>query len=197
MRRRLVRMTFALMALLAGISVLLGLKTEEITVSAPTAVKDDSELSQETLHVQLAASVTASPKPTPTKTPAKATAKKPRPTAKPTPKVTKAPAKAPTTSPSKAPVAALPGFAGAVVTAGPYGPVQVQIVTTNGRITSVRAIKLPDGADDIEINDIAVPKLIGQTLERQSAQLDVVSGATYTSLAYIKSLQSAIDASRR
>lgn len=190
MRRRLVRMSCALVAVLTGISVLLGLKTQEITLSAP-AVKDESELARTTLHVQLAASVVASPKPAASRTPTRTTAKKPvikatpKPTTKPKPK------------PSKSPAVALPGFAGVVVTAGPYGPVQVQIVTTNGRITSVRAIKLPDGADDIEINDVAVPKLIGQTLERQSAQLDVVSGATYTSLAYIKSLQSAIDASRR
>ncbi len=208
MHRRLVRMTLALVALAAGIAVLLGLKTEEITVMAPPSGVDDADLSEPTLHVALAAAVTASPRPSQARTPvARPAAQKPstkpspkssvKPSVKPSPKPTPRPTVAKPSTPPKSTPAALPGFAGAVVSAGPYGPVQVQIVTSGGRITSVRAIKLPEGADDVEINDIAVPKLIGQTLERQSAQLDVVSGATYTSLAYIKSLQSAIDASRR
>ena len=48
---------------------------------------------------------------------------------------------------------------------------------------------------DVEINDAAVPQLVQETLQAQSAQIDTVSGATYTSEGYIQSLQSAIDAS--
>jgi len=195
-------MTLALVATAAGLSVLLGLKTHEITLAAPVGVQESDD---GVLRVELAASVVASPKPTPSKTPAASVSKKPKPkvTAKPKPKPTVKPKATPkptakvTPTPTPKPSVATPGFTGPVVIAGPYGPVQVQILTSGTKITQVRAVKLPDGADDIEINDIAVPKLIQQTLDRQSAQIDVVSGATYTSLAYIKSLQAAIDLSRR
>ena len=45
-------------------------------------------------------------------------------------------------------------------------------------------------------NDRAVPVLNSETLAAQSAQIDVVSGATYTSESYALSLQSALDAAR-
>ena len=76
-----------------------------------------------------------------------------------------------------------------------WGPVQVEVTLTDGKITKVTALQLPDGNPrDLEINNFAVPQLVEETLSAQSARIDAVSGATYTSDGYIQSLQSALDA---
>ncbi|MDP9102137.1 MAG: FMN-binding protein [Actinomycetota bacterium] len=76
-----------------------------------------------------------------------------------------------------------------------YGPVQVQIKVQGRRIVSADAIVYPQESQrDQEINAQAVPQLNDETLKAQSAQIDTVSGATYTSDGYRQSLQSAIDA---
>jgi uncharacterized protein with FMN-binding domain len=75
-----------------------------------------------------------------------------------------------------------------------YGPVQVQITVRSRRIVSANAIAYPMGGRDGEINGFAVPALDDETLQAQSATIDTVSGATYTSEGYRQSLQSAIDA---
>ncbi|SDP78038.1 Uncharacterized protein, contains FMN-binding domain [Streptomyces sp. cf386] len=75
-----------------------------------------------------------------------------------------------------------------------YGPVQVRITLTGSRITGASAVRSPDGtARSRDINSTAVPKLNQETLEAQSADIDTVSGATYTSAGYKQSLQSALD----
>ncbi len=75
-----------------------------------------------------------------------------------------------------------------------FGPVQVQIVVSGGVITSADAIDYPtSNPRDRQINQTAVPILVSETLDAQSTQIDMVSGATYTSDGYIRSLQSAID----
>jgi uncharacterized protein with FMN-binding domain len=76
-----------------------------------------------------------------------------------------------------------------------YGPVQVQITVRGHRIVNARAVTYPqDTSRDRAINDQAVPQLDQETLNAQSAQIDTVSGATYTSDGYRRSLQSALDA---
>lgn len=75
-----------------------------------------------------------------------------------------------------------------------WGPVQVQVTLAGGRITKVQAIVLPDGNPrDEEISSFAVPQLTQEAMSAQSARIDAVSGATYTSEGYIQSLQSALD----
>ncbi|EYT59606.1 MULTISPECIES: FMN-binding protein [Microbacterium] len=75
-----------------------------------------------------------------------------------------------------------------------YGPVQVQITVSGGQISDVQAIHYPDGnGRDRQINGTAIPRLVSETLQSQSAQIQMVSGATYTSDGYLSSLQSAID----
>jgi uncharacterized protein with FMN-binding domain len=77
----------------------------------------------------------------------------------------------------------------------PYGPVQVSVVITNGQIVDVVALQLPGGNRESEqINSYAGPRLREMALQAQSASIDVVSGATFTSLAYADSLQGALDA---
>ncbi|MEV0402404.1 FMN-binding protein [Actinoallomurus sp. NPDC050550] len=75
-----------------------------------------------------------------------------------------------------------------------WGPVQVRVTLTSGKITKVETVQVPDGNPrDQEINSFAVPQLKQETLAAQSAQIDTVSGATVTSDGYKNSLQSALD----
>ena len=75
-----------------------------------------------------------------------------------------------------------------------WGPVQVQITVAGNRITDVTLLQVPDANErDVRINSAAVPVLTQETIEAQSADIDSVSGATYTSEGYTTSLQSALD----
>ncbi|MEV7970979.1 FMN-binding protein [Sphaerisporangium sp. NPDC088356] len=75
-----------------------------------------------------------------------------------------------------------------------WGPVQVRITLSGNKITAVDAVVVPDSnGRDREINSFAVPILTHEALAAQSAQIDTVSGATYTSQGYAGSLQSALD----
>ena len=76
-----------------------------------------------------------------------------------------------------------------------WGPVQVQITVSGGKITAADVVQVPqDNPRDQEINSYAVPVLNSEVVQAQSAQIDTVSGATVTSDGYLQSLQSAIDA---
>ena len=75
-----------------------------------------------------------------------------------------------------------------------YGDVQVQVTASGGRITRVAALRLPDGdGRSQQISSFAGPQLAQQALAAQNANIDGVSGATYTSESYRTSLQSALD----
>jgi uncharacterized protein with FMN-binding domain len=75
-----------------------------------------------------------------------------------------------------------------------YGIVQVKITVSGGKITNVGFVQLTafDGRSQ-QINSQAAPILLQETLSAQSAQIDSVSGASYTSEGYVQSLQSALD----
>ena len=75
-----------------------------------------------------------------------------------------------------------------------WGPVQVQLTVTGGTISNVTVLQYPNGnGKDQEINDYALPILTQETTDAQSAQIDMVSGATVTSNGYLESLHSALD----
>ncbi|MFI5930943.1 FMN-binding protein [Actinoplanes sp. NPDC051494] len=74
----------------------------------------------------------------------------------------------------------------------PYGTVQVTIRVSGGKITGATAT-YPTTADSATINPPAVTALKQSTLKAQSADVDAVSGATFTSESYVKSLQAALD----
>jgi uncharacterized protein with FMN-binding domain len=75
-----------------------------------------------------------------------------------------------------------------------FGPVQVQITVASGKLTAVQAIVYPqENSRDQEINSYAIPQLNQEAAQAGSANIDMVSGATYTSDGYISSLQSALD----
>lgn len=78
-------------------------------------------------------------------------------------------------------------------TAGtPYGAVTVTITLTGDKITDITAV-LPTAGESAERAAKAGPRLRQQALAKQSADIDSVSGATYTSEGYKESLQSALD----
>ncbi|MEU5535184.1 FMN-binding protein [Streptomyces sp. NPDC020362] len=75
-----------------------------------------------------------------------------------------------------------------------WGPVRVRVTLKSGRLTDVTAVSYPqDNPRDQEINSYALPQLRREALAAQSAQIDTVSGASYTSDGYRRSLQSALD----
>lgn len=95
------------------------------------------------------------------------------------------------------------GFTGTATTDGTFtgtsvntrfGPVQVQITVSGGQMTAADAIVYPNSdGKDVMINSRAIPVLSSEAVSAQSATIDSVSGATYTSQAYMQSLQSALD----
>jgi uncharacterized protein with FMN-binding domain len=125
-----------------------------------------------------------------------------------------------TSGPASAPAVAAPGAAGAqapgIVSSSPsagtsassgqtvvngsvaqtrWGPVQVQVTIAGGKITEISTLQVPDGNPrDVEINNYAVPQLREEVLQAQSANINMISGATVTSTGYIQSLQAALDA---
>ena len=96
-----------------------------------------------------------------------------------------------------APVSAGSGTGTAVTgdaIATPYGPTQVQVMLSAGKIVKVTVLQhTDDGINSQMIDGHALPLLNQEALTAQSAKIDTVSGASYTSAGYIKSLQSALD----
>ena len=92
-------------------------------------------------------------------------------------------------SPSSAAIAYTGGVASTQ-----WGPVQVRITVRGGKVTRAQAVQYPQGTNtDAQINGHALPLLDQEVVQKQSASIDTVSGATVTSDGYLQSLQSAID----
>jgi uncharacterized protein with FMN-binding domain len=76
----------------------------------------------------------------------------------------------------------------------PYGPTQVAVVLDGKKIVAVKVLQhTDDGPNSQQIDGNALPKLTQEALAAQSGKIDAVTGASYTSAGYIKSLQSALD----
>ena len=155
-----------------------------LSVSAP-ASPTASAAGSASAAPSASAKKTAKASSTPT---AKATTRPATP-AKTTPAATH-PAKAPSSSapPSTAPAKPSGNFTGPNENTQ-YGPVQVQLTVANGKITAANDVQQPE--DSIGAN--AVSQLNSEVLTAQSANIQAVSGATYTSNGYIASLQQAVD----
>jgi len=104
------------------------------------------------------------------------------------------------TEPATAGTAGHPGAASTSRTVvGPvvsnrYGPVQVEVVVRNGQLSDIEALQLPSDRERSRyINGIAGPELRQEALQARSANIDVITGATYTSASYAQSLQQALD----
>jgi uncharacterized protein with FMN-binding domain len=95
-------------------------------------------------------------------------------------------------APTSSPTTASTTVTGSLVSTR-YGDVEVQVTIASGKITQVVAVTLPSGGRSGQISSYAAPRLASEALSAQSATIDVVSGATYTSEAYAQSLQAALD----
>jgi uncharacterized protein with FMN-binding domain len=98
-------------------------------------------------------------------------------------------APAPSAAPAQ-PVGVNGSFTGSVANTR-YGPVQVKIVVKNGKIVDAQAVQAPSGSND-RYTQKAVPRLREQTIAAQSANVQGVSGASFTSYGWYESLASAI-----
>jgi uncharacterized protein with FMN-binding domain len=74
-----------------------------------------------------------------------------------------------------------------------WGDVQVQVTISDGSIVDVEAVQYPTGRKSSNINNQAIPMLEADAVALQNADVDIVSGATYTSRTYADSLQAALD----
>lgn len=75
-----------------------------------------------------------------------------------------------------------------------YGNIQVKVTIANGKITDIQFLDYPhDRARSQTINTEATPILVSEAIAAQNADVDAVTGATFTSAAFIESLQSALD----
>ncbi len=102
----------------------------------------------------------------------------------------------PSATPSAAPAATAKTFTGSVAQTQ-YGNVQVSVTIKNGKITDVTPLQLTDrGGKSVAISNQAAPILRSEVLSAQSAQVQNVGGATYTSSGYVTSLQAALDAAQ-
>ena len=103
---------------------------------------------------------------------------------------TPAPTKSATAQKSAAATAVSGQFTGDAIDVG-YGLVQVKITVSNGKITEADVVQAPSGRNQ-RWTDFAIPNLRSQTLSAQSAAINGVSGASYTSYGWYKSLISAL-----
>jgi uncharacterized protein with FMN-binding domain len=104
-----------------------------------------------------------------------------------------APASPTTTAPTTTTAAADGTYTGSSVNTR-FGSVQVQVTVSGGAITDVTALHLTDAdGRSVQISDRAAPVLHDEVLASQSANVSNVSGATYTTQAYLSSVQSALD----
>jgi uncharacterized protein with FMN-binding domain len=114
-----------------------------------------------------------------------------------------------TTTKTKAKAAATPAATTEAVVAAPattsgtvngktvqtrFGPIQLSATVANGQLTSIKALKFPsnDGRSQ-QISNYSIPQLTDQAISAQSASIQGVSGATYTTQGYKQSLQSILD----
>ena len=198
------RAVLTLSGTVAGLAALFSFKTHVPGVTPVAAASTPAGLSVSAPPSRTAsapASASASPSKTTKKTGPKTSSPARRPPTTPTQTTpttappSTAPSKQPTTSSStpaptksSAPAAASGSFTGADESTN-YGPVQVQITVANGKITAANDVQQPQ--DSIGAN--AVSQLNSEVLTAQSANIQAVSGATYTSNGYIASLQQAVD----
>lgn len=134
-----------------------------------------------------AATKTSKPAATKTATPSKSAAATTSPAA--TKSATPAPSATKTTA-APATKSVSGTFTGDPINVG-YGIVQVQITVNNGKITDAQAVQAPSGRND-RFTQMSVPLLRQKTLAAQSSQITGVSGASYTSFGWYKSLVSAL-----
>lgn len=85
-------------------------------------------------------------------------------------------------------------YDGTAVQAGPFGNVQVEITVANGKLSDIKIIDYPYHRSlSLRISQIALPMLMRESIQSQDARVNFISGATYTSYAFMQSMQAALD----
>jgi uncharacterized protein with FMN-binding domain len=103
-------------------------------------------------------------------------------------------AKSATKAKAKKKASSAPTTATGVASQNQYGAVQVRVTVSGGKITQITPLQLPQSdSRSAQISQYAAPQLQNEAMTAQSAQIDGVSGASYTSQSYATSLQSALD----
>ena len=171
-------------ATLAGVTGVLALSPLASSMSAATQVVADSSATQSgdatpSTSVATSAQSKATPSASATPSPSESASTSSNPT--------------PTTEASASADAAEPVTFTGDTYQSPYGPMQVQVTVAAGAITDIHWVQLPQDRHSEQINSFAAPHLIQEALAAQSAQVDSVSGASYTSAGFAQSLQSALD----
>lgn len=174
------RAVLTLSGTVAGLAALFSFKTH-VPGAAPVA--EPSTPAGLSVSAPPSPTAPASPSPTPSKMTKKA---EPKASSSPTMTHTTPP---PAPTKSSAPPKPSGTFTGPLENTQ-YGAVQVQITVSNGKITNANG-SLPQGGS--HIGQDALPQLNQEVLTAQSANIQAVSGATYTSNGYIQSLQQAVD----
>jgi uncharacterized protein with FMN-binding domain len=113
------------------------------------------------------------------------------------PLATPASSPSPLATPSPSPTPSAPTVTNGTFTGSDvpnrFGDVVVRVVISSGHISDVQAVQLPtDRAESAYISQVAGPMLRSEALQAQSANIDIISGATYTSESYAQSLESAL-----
>lgn len=170
------RFVLALLGTVMGATLLVGIKAQGPSGRTEQTVADAADARSSAATRSTTRPSASGPGATPSST------RRPSSTRSPS----KSPTKAPTKSPTKAPPAART-ILGDAVPARNYGDVQVRIVVTGTHLDDVQVVQMSNRPRN-------APTLLRQeALAKQSANLSNVSGATYTSQAYMQSLQSALD----
>jgi uncharacterized protein with FMN-binding domain len=187
------RTVAAFIATVAGLVILLSFKTAPAKPARPVALAGTTPSSPTSPEASASAPASSGPG-----SPAASASGPASAAATPTPTPSASVAKKPTPSASSATTKTVTGSA-VQVSEGfrVFGTVQVRVTITNGKITALAALDYPnsDGRSS-QISSFSIPILRQEVLAAQGTQIDVVSGATYTSNAYAQSVQSALDAAK-
>jgi uncharacterized protein with FMN-binding domain len=208
------RFAAVFVATVAGLVVLLSFKTAPAKAPRPVALSgatpgDSAAPVDSSAAVSSAPASSAAVSSSPATSPQSSTASSTNPAAtasgvspsdKASPTPTKSSAK-PTPKPAPKPSTTTKTVTGSTVSVGEgrreFGVVQVRLTLTNGKITAATAIQFPqDDSHSAELSQFSIPVLSKEVLSAQSASIDAVSGATYTSDAYAQSVQAALDAAK-
>ena len=156
-----------------------------VVVVAPKISTNTNTLTDQSGSIPISAN-SLTPPTTTTPTPAKTTTPTPKPTPTPTPTPTPAPAPKPQGQYKDG------QYTGSVADAY-YGNIQVRATISGGKLTNVIFLQYPsDRSTSIAINSQAMPYLKQEAIAAQSANVDIVSGATDSSTAFQQSLGSAL-----
>jgi uncharacterized protein with FMN-binding domain len=191
-------------ATVAGLVVLLSFKTAPAKAPRPVALSSatpgETSAPLDSSAAVSSTAVSSAPVSTAPASTAAAAASSASPTAKASPSPTTSTAK-PTPRPTPKPSSTTKTVTGSTVNVSEgrrsFGVVQVRLTLTNGKITAATAVQFPqDDSHSAEISQFSIPTLSQEVLSKQSASIDAVSGATYTSDAYAQSVQAALDAAK-